>query len=116
MSPDLKECSTHLEFPRLLGVKDNVWSRTVEGLEKKEDIWRKSEIVEKKTTCQSSTTGLLCLQAYSTSAPITRVTRQSLVRTLGPGLVIMNTAGRGEELLLGLQLEEDQELEQRGLC
>ena len=36
----------------------------------------------------------------------------SLAHILGPALIIMNTADRGDELLLGLQLEEEQELEQ----
>ena len=58
------------------------------------------------------TTGLFCLQASSASAPITLSTRLSLACTLGSALVIMNTAGRGDELLLGLQLEGDQELDQ----
>ena len=63
-------------------------------------------------TCRSPTTGLLCLQASSDSAPFTLVTRQSLAHTLGPALIIMNTVGRGDELMIGLQVEEEQELEQ----
>ena len=38
-------------------------------------------------------------------------TRQSLACALGPPLVIINTAGRGDELLLRLQLEDEQQLE-----
>ena len=34
------------------------------------------------------------------------------IPTLGPALVIVNTAGGGDQLLIGLQLEEEQELEQ----
>ena len=40
------------------------------------------------------------------------VSRQTIAHTLGSALVIMNTAGRGDELLIGLQLEEEQKLEQ----
>ena len=64
------------------------------------------------TTCRSPSTGLLCLQASPTSASLSLAIRQSLARTLGPALVIMNTAGRGDVLELGLQLEEEQKLEQ----
>ena len=78
------------------GVADDIQSRSTEA----------------PKTCRSPTTGLLRLQASSASAPITLVTRHSLARILGPALVIMNTAGRGDKLLLGLQLAEEQHLEQ----
>ena len=85
--------------PKPPGVEDDTQSRLV-------------GILKINITFHSPTTGLLWLQASSASAPTILAIRQSLARTLGPALIIMNTAGRGDELLLGLQLENEQQLDQ----
>lgn len=58
----------------------------------------------------SPATGLVCLAVASPGHPISLATRRNLVRHFGSGLVILNTAGRGDKLELGLELEEGREL------
>ena len=58
----------------------------------------------------SPATGLACLAVASPGHAISLATRRNLVRHFGPGLVILNTAGRGDKLELGLELEEGRKL------
>ena len=61
-------------------------------------------------SCRSPSTGLLCLTVTS-NLPIPLVTRQSLVRYFGAGLIIINSVGtKTDKLELGLELENERDL------
>ena len=61
-------------------------------------------------SCRSPSTGLLCLTVTSKIA-IPLVTRQSLVRYFGAGLIIINTLGtETDKLELGLEMENERDL------